>query len=191
MSAVNGTTGAVLFNLSGTSLENLYGRAVLGLGDMNGDGRGDLAVGAPNDDPAALNSGRTLFYEGGHTNGCALGLVGTPSTASSIYLRYFGSPAVPSLVVADLVPGPVSIPPYGTLAVGLSPALLPLNDSAGLFGVPFGSAPDTQGSLLVGPYTVDPSWVGITIHTQAFGITAGAPNGAFQISNGLSVTFIP
>lgn len=42
-----------------------FGTSVAGLGDFDGDGRGDFAVGAPSEDPSGSNSGRTYIVLGG------------------------------------------------------------------------------------------------------------------------------
>lgn len=43
----SGKTGAVLFTLNGHIQQDLFGHAVAGVGDVNGDGHGDVLVGAP------------------------------------------------------------------------------------------------------------------------------------------------
>jgi hypothetical protein len=42
-----------------------FGYSVRGVGDWNGDGAGDFAVGAPGDDAAGLNAGRVEIFFGG------------------------------------------------------------------------------------------------------------------------------
>lgn len=74
------STGAVLFGLTGGFAAGLrLGASVAGLGDIDGDGRGDLAVGVPGSDVAALtDAGRVTLYSGTGTalanlNGLASG----------------------------------------------------------------------------------------------------------------------
>ncbi|MAG56076.1 MAG: hypothetical protein CMJ83_07280 [Planctomycetes bacterium] len=191
MTAHDGTTGAPLFVLEGTTLENQFGRAVCGLGDLDQDGIGDFAVGVPHDDGLVSNGGRVLVYRGAVTSDCGLQLVGSPSTGNSAALRMLGPPSTAGLLLTDATSGPTAIPPYGFLQLGLTPALTPLIDTLGVFGPPTGSTLDTQGLLVAGPWTVPGFWAGITIYAQAFVIDAQAPNGVFQASDGLAITFLP
>ena len=60
---VSGAVGAVLWSVDGTAGDNL-GNAVCGLGDVDGDGLGDVAVAAWNADPAGSNSGAVRVLSG-------------------------------------------------------------------------------------------------------------------------------
>lgn len=195
VAVVNGVTGNTVTTLITTGYENQYGRAVCGIGDFDGDGRGDFAVGVPREDiPNATPSvtpdgGRACVYRAAVWSPTTLGTMGATTSGSSIHLQYLGTPSTQSLVLADISPGPTAIPPYGSVALGMTASLAVLNDAAGVFGVPFGPEVDTQGMLMLGPWTVQPGWAGATLYLQAFGLTASAPNGLFQMSNGLTVTF--
>ena len=46
VSIFNGATGALITNMVGPGIGSRYGTAVCGLGDLNGDGLGDFAVGS-------------------------------------------------------------------------------------------------------------------------------------------------
>ncbi len=63
----NGVTGALLWKLIPPTPENhgAFGDAVAGVADVNGDGRGDVIVGAPEEGPSGLNdAGRVYIYSG-------------------------------------------------------------------------------------------------------------------------------
>ncbi|HYC78280.1 MAG TPA: integrin alpha, partial [Planctomycetota bacterium] len=60
----SGATGAVLHTLSGGSTGALFGFSVAGLGDVDGDGMSDVAVGAPGLSFATLEGGRIAVYSG-------------------------------------------------------------------------------------------------------------------------------
>jgi len=59
-----GPSGASVYTWSGDSAGDGFGRGVAGVGDVNGDGRGDLAVGAPYDDVAGAESGSVRVLSG-------------------------------------------------------------------------------------------------------------------------------
>lgn len=195
VAVVNSVTGGTVTTLITTGYENQYGRAVCGIGDFDNDGRGDFAVGVPREDtPTAsatnmTDGGRVFIYRAAVWGTTTLQTAGSTAALSTLWLQYFGTPSTPSLVLADVSAGPTPIPPYGSLSLGMTASLAVMNDSAGIFGAPFGAAVDTQGMLVLGPWTVQAGWAGVTLYLQAFGITASAPNGVFQMSNGLTVTF--
>ena len=61
VSALDGTNG---FKLSGVAAGSFSGRSVSGAGDFNGDGFGDLLIGAPGVSPNGLESGATYVVFG-------------------------------------------------------------------------------------------------------------------------------
>ena len=187
MSAVNGVTGAIIFNLEGTIFDDLFGRGVCGIGDFDGDGIGDLAAGAPRHG----NGGRCYTYSGAVKANCGLEVVGIPAEGMSIVIRHMSQPGVPVIVLADVSNGPVPIPPFGLFDLGFTPALTPLADSAGVFGPPLGPSVGATGALEVGPLLIPMGSSGLTVHLQSFAASLDAPNGYFQISNALPITFIP
>jgi hypothetical protein len=63
-------TSTQLWSKSGTESNALYASAVDGIGDLNGDGRSEVIVGAPLGDTAVVDSGRAWVLSG--LNGAAL-----------------------------------------------------------------------------------------------------------------------
>jgi len=60
----SGATGAVIRVHAGEAPNDNFGSAVTGLGDIDGDGASDYAVGAITHDTGALNAGRVYVYSG-------------------------------------------------------------------------------------------------------------------------------
>ncbi|MCB1448719.1 MAG: FG-GAP repeat protein [Nitratireductor sp.] len=61
---LSGANGSVLYSFTGENTFDLFGTSVAAVGDMNGDGVPDLAVGAPNDDNAGPQSGSVRLLSG-------------------------------------------------------------------------------------------------------------------------------
>lgn len=61
---LSGADGALLFDLLGAQLGESLGGAVTGIGDVNDDGRSDLAVGSPGRSATAFNQGAVSVYSG-------------------------------------------------------------------------------------------------------------------------------
>lgn len=82
VSVYSGRLGTLLFQVQGAAWDHL-GHDLVGLGDVNGDGCGDLAIGIPFSDDAAFNGGRVQVHSGrdggflwgasGHTAGDQFG----------------------------------------------------------------------------------------------------------------------
>lgn len=190
MSAFNGINGSLLFSLESNNLENQFGRAVCGLGDLDGDGVAEFAVGAPHEDGIATNGGRALFYRGATTYDCGLQWKGPKVAGSTASLEILGSPTADLLLLGDSAPGPTPVPPWGTVALGLTSGMAVLGDTLGLLGPPIGARFDGQGFNQYGPTTVPPVLSGATVYLQAFSITPLAPNGTFQRSPGLAILIL-
>ncbi len=61
---ISGRTGAVLYHFNGDSAGDEFGRSVARAGDVDGDGYGDLLVGAPGDDDRGTDSGSVRIFSG-------------------------------------------------------------------------------------------------------------------------------
>lgn len=65
----SGKTGAVLQTINGLSANDIFGTAVDGVGDVNGDGKGDYVIGAPWDDNAnGVDCGAAMVLSGANGN---------------------------------------------------------------------------------------------------------------------------
>ena len=53
------------FHLQGNAADDEFGSAVSCIGDVNGDGKDDFAIGAPQDDSFLNDAGRVTVYSGG------------------------------------------------------------------------------------------------------------------------------
>jgi hypothetical protein len=58
----SGKTAALLLQLDGVAAGDFFGNRVAGVGDVNGDGRADIAVGAPLNDQGALEGGTAYVH---------------------------------------------------------------------------------------------------------------------------------
>ena len=57
VTVLSGRDGSVLLNFLGDGAGSLLGSAIAGLGDTNGDGRGDFVIGAPRAYANGIRSG--------------------------------------------------------------------------------------------------------------------------------------
>jgi len=85
----SGATGRYLRRLAPLQPEAFgqFGHAVAGLRDVNDDGRGDIAVGAPEDDqPGSPDGGRVYIYSG--RTGARIRMLASPGPRDSGYFGY-------------------------------------------------------------------------------------------------------
>ncbi|HKD99502.1 MAG TPA: hypothetical protein VKE69_00715, partial [Planctomycetota bacterium] len=77
----SGATGGTLFTISGDSANDTLGWSVAGMGDVDGDGRSDVVVGAPNDETGLfVNTGAVWMCSG--LNGATLHKIGLFQTGA-------------------------------------------------------------------------------------------------------------
>lgn len=60
----SGVDASIIYTFAGTFPPKGFGRAVAGLGDIDGDGRGDIAVGSWLDDDGGNDAGKVSIYSG-------------------------------------------------------------------------------------------------------------------------------
>lgn len=97
--AFSGSSGSLLFTLTGSSETEGFGSAVAGGGDVNGDGAPDLVVGAPLADPFGLVDAGQTFVFSGPTGASLYSFIGTNPPAPPAAGDRFGTSVA---VVGDL-----------------------------------------------------------------------------------------
>jgi hypothetical protein len=158
----SGATGALLWKLipPAATLNEHFGAAVAGIPDVNGDGRGDIAVGSPDETytGSPVNAGRVHVYSG--ATGLRLYTIAAPTPT----LRNFFGSAVAGLVDVsgdgrgDIVVGSPETdlglttgrPGHAYIYSGANGALLrilnsPANQADGGFGWSVAAVPDANG----------------------------------------------
>lgn len=147
---------ALLYRLDGATVGAGFGSAAAALGDVDGDLRGDFAVGSANDDGVAQNGGRVELRLGqvGDLTLSSTGKLGAPFT-----LSLQATPASDAFLLVDLAAGSFDSP-YGKVCLAFSPVLSVLAlgpepadgvlSSAGtipLAGIPLGTTFHLQGMV--------------------------------------------
>ncbi len=98
----SGASGATLYFLTGDSVADRFGTSIARLGDITGDGIGDLAIGAPYDDSHGIDSGSVWVRSG--ATGAPIGQL-TGSMAGDLFgasvsgVDDFDGNGVPDLLV--------------------------------------------------------------------------------------------
>lgn len=124
----SGANGAQLYTFFGTFTGGAFGTAVGGAGDVNGDGRADIIVGAPLDGTVAPNQGVAKVYSGANgallftLNGAAAGDFFGATVGSAGDLNGDGK--------ADLLVGAPLADPNGVSAAGVVRTFSGANGSA-------------------------------------------------------------
>jgi len=168
--------------------DDQFGDALAVMGDLDGDGVIDLAVGSHEDDTSGPNEGavRTLFLNAARWLDLGSGLAG--SSGVPVQDGFGSLVAGESMTVSldDAVPNSTA-----WLVLGVSEL------SAPLLGGVLVPNPDPPGSLIPiptgaqGGYTLNATWPagipsGFTVWAQSWVVDAGGPHG-YAASNGLSL----
>ena len=69
---VSGADGSILLTYEGATPYGVFGLAIANAGDLDGDGRDDLLIGAPNEDPNGADSGAVYILSTASQNGPAI-----------------------------------------------------------------------------------------------------------------------
>lgn len=170
----SGATGVRRLTMSSPNAESggLFGLAVAGLADVSGDGKGDIAVGAPNENPdlSPADCGRVYIFNG--FTGAVLRTLASPNQQSNggFGTAISGVPDLNSDGRGDIVIGALFEHPGGApdragrayVFSGATGALLftlvsPQQQANGTFGNSVSGVPDVngdgKGDILVGaPY---------------------------------------
>ncbi len=171
----SGSDGTVLSTLASPNEETggYFGFSVSGIPDVNGDGRGDVVVGAYYEDPvpSATNAGRAYIFSG--SDGTVLSTLASPNGEVDGFFGYSvsGIPDVDGDGRGDIVvgayyedPGPVGAGRAyifsGSDGTVLSTLVSPNQETQGRFGISVSGIPDVdgdgRGDVVVGAYVEDP-----------------------------------
>jgi hypothetical protein len=197
---ISGLNGAILATFVGDTSSEGMGSSVAGLGDANGDGKADVVIGAAQNSPNGIASGRARVYSsnivscGGISSYCVAGPnsisgagmsiagVGTASVSSLFFLNASGGPAG-QFGVFYYGPNQVNIPfGEGTRCVGGQVIRLPAIQigSGGTANILLDFA-----SLPV-PITANSTW-----NFQYWYRDPAAGGTGFNLTDALHITFCP
>ena len=159
---------------------HLNGTAQDSTGGLHGTLAGDAHfVHAPT--PTVCGSAAACFF------GTSLVSLGSP-----LSLQVVAPVSIaPILVFVDVLPGSVSLGPWGSTQLAFTPLVVALADPTGTFGPslthPYTSLAGSWSLTLTAP--VDPAWSGLTLYGEAYVMDFFAPNGFFHQTNHHSVVF--
>jgi len=105
-------------------------------------------------------SGVLAIYGAAPANAAVLDSTGLPYTGGSVLVRLLG-PAGPAVVGFDTSPGPTVVPGLGSVALGFSPAFVPVAVAA-------------PGTIPIS-IPANPALIGATVHMQALVSAAAGP----------------
>jgi hypothetical protein len=193
----DGGTGQPWFVRRGDGQQSLFGASVAGPGDLDGDARPDVAIGAPIDATNGPDAGRVVVHSDPFASIAMYG-VGTPGLGGiTPRLESFGGLPSPGNASFALLLTQCAGGAAGALVLGIAPANLQTSFGAVLVDVtqpivvlPFtvggASGQPGSGSLFV-PAPVPPGVPqGAAAYLQAFVVDAGSPTG-IATSEGLSL----
>jgi hypothetical protein len=127
-------------SINGSAAGDLLGGAVAGVGDLNGDGDPDLAVGASGDDDAGASSGSVFLFLNAPTSGGS-----TSVSAASVQWTGDGASAGVGSVHSFATAGDLDGDGRDELIIGAYAG----GGGTGLVGLEYGSAAPTSGSRKV------------------------------------------
>jgi hypothetical protein len=159
----SGGTGTLLrrFQSPGREVDGSFGESVAGVPDVDGDGRGDVVIGAPAENPGSspVDCGRAYIYSG--ATGALLWklLPSIPQANGNFGCRVAGIPDVTGDSRGDVIVGAWREAPGGAAAecgrahiysggtgVRFKSLPSPSQSADGLFGFAVAGIPDTNGS---------------------------------------------
>jgi FG-GAP repeat protein/VCBS repeat protein len=132
----SGRDGATLLSVTSTTLHDGFGWAVTSAGDVNGDGFGDVIVGAYKDDTAGTRAGAATVYFG-HSDSGLIVVAPTPAIAGGANTLSL-SGAVPGATIRFIYGrrlGRTTIPACPTTALSLAAPVLGPTAIAGSDGI--------------------------------------------------------
>jgi len=182
----SGATGLTLQEISGSTAD-VFGSGLAGVGDLDGDGYEDAAIGAPAADPGGVtDAGNVTVYSGcvaqqPYGDGCPGTQGKTPTIAFSV------CPSVETATTFDIADALGSAP--GVMLIGMGQASIPaaggctLNIQTILFQV--GVTMPASGALSI-PFVIPASAAGVNVTFQALVADGGVSQG-FSASRGLEL----
>jgi hypothetical protein len=185
---LDGATGAEIARAFSTTGAQVYARAVAGLGDVTGDGLGDLVLGTPNVgtldqglvEVRALDNARVYGATGLPPQTITLGWL--PTSPVSGVLQASGAPSN-AMGLLGLAAAAAQIPLPGGGEFLVDPSMLLIPPIAFTFD-PSGNASILSTTLVV------PGSGGTSVFAQVLALAPPSMPNAFALSNGLEVVLV-